>query len=58
MNSEGPIALLSDSRKCREQLGEPRVPFELLREWVAHWVRIGGPTLNKPTRFEVADGTF
>jgi nucleoside-diphosphate-sugar epimerase len=58
VNSEGPVALLSDSRKCREQLGEPRVPFELLREWVAHWVRIGGPTLNKPTRFEVADGTF
>ncbi len=58
VNSEGPVALLSDSSKCRAQLGEPLVPFELLREWVAHWLRIGGPTLNKPTRFEVADGTF
>jgi nucleoside-diphosphate-sugar epimerase len=58
VNSEGPLALLSDSRSCRAQLGEPLVSFELLREWVAHWLRIGGPTLNKPTRFEVADGTF
>jgi hypothetical protein len=58
VNSEGPVALLSDSRKCRAQLGEPLVAFELLREWVAHWVRIGGSTLNKPTRFEIADGRF
>jgi nucleoside-diphosphate-sugar epimerase len=58
VNSEGPLALLSDSRKCRGALGEPVVSFELLREWVAHWVRIGGESLNKPTRFEVADGQF
>jgi nucleoside-diphosphate-sugar epimerase len=58
VNREGPLALLSDSHKCRARLGEPVVPFDLLREWVAHWVRIGGSSLHKPTRFEVADGRF
>lgn len=58
VNSEGPVALLSDASRCRAQLGEPEVPLERLREWVAHWVRIGGASLNKPTRFEVADGRF
>lgn len=57
-NSEGRLALLSDSTRCRTLLGAPLVPFERLREWVAHWVRIGGASLNKPTRFEVADGRF
>ncbi|MEN3337441.1 MAG: hypothetical protein V7647_1117 [Acidobacteriota bacterium] len=58
LNTEGPVALLSDSGTCRAMLGEPQVSLELLREWVAHWVRIGGRLLNKPTRFEVADGRF
>jgi dTDP-4-dehydrorhamnose reductase len=58
LNSEGPVALLSDSARCRDVLGEPQVPLAVLRDWVAHWVRIGGRSLNKPTRFEVADGRF
>ena len=58
VNREGPLALLSDSGRCRALLGDPLVPFERLREWVAHWVQIGGPSLNKPTRFEVTDGRF
>lgn len=58
VNEEGPVALLSDAGKCRAELGEPLVSFELLRDWVAHWVRTGGRSLNKPTRFEVADGRF
>ncbi len=57
-NSEGPVALLSDSSRCRARLGEPEVPLAVLRQWVAHWVRTGGPSLNKPTHFEVADGRF
>jgi nucleoside-diphosphate-sugar epimerase len=57
-NSEGPVALLSDSSRCRSLLGEPEVPLERLRHWVAEWVRGGGSSLNKPTHFEVADGRF
>ena len=57
-HSEGPVALLSDSSRCRALLGEPSVPLTVLREWVAHWVRSGGASLNKPTHFEVTDGRF
>jgi nucleoside-diphosphate-sugar epimerase len=58
VNGEGPVALLSDSSRCRARLGEPSVPLSLLRQWVAHWVQAGGSSLNKPTHFEVADGRF
>jgi hypothetical protein len=34
------------------------VPLQVLRQWVAHWVRDGGSSLNKPTHFEVTDGRF
>jgi len=58
VNSEGPVALLSDSSRCRARLGEPSVPLALLQQWVAHWVQAGGSSLNKPTHFEVTDGRF
>ncbi len=58
VNSEGPVALLSDSSRCRARLGEPEVPLTVLRQWVAHWVQSGGASLNKPTHFEVTDGRF
>ena len=58
VNQEGPVALLSDSSRCRQLLGEPHVPLERLRQWVAEWVAAGGASLNKPTHFETADGRF
>ena len=58
LNTEGPVALLSDSSRCRARLGPPAVPLALLRQWVAHWVQAGGSSLNKPTHFEVTDGRF
>jgi nucleoside-diphosphate-sugar epimerase len=58
VNEEGPLALLSDSSRCRAQLGEPAVPLAVLRRWVAHWVQAGGSSLNNPTHFEVVDGRF
>jgi len=58
VNQEGPVALLSDSSRCRAMLGEPGVSQERLRQWVAHWVAGGGASLNKPTHFEAADGRF
>lgn len=57
-NSEGPVALLSDASRCRALLGEPAVSLPILRQWVAHWVRAGGTSLNKPTHFEVTDGRY
>ena len=58
VNTEGPVALLSDSSRCRAFLGEPEVPLLILRQWVAHWVRAGGSSLGKPTHFEVTDGRY
>lgn len=58
INAEGPLALLSDSNRCRARLGEPTVPLNVLRRWVAEWVRAGAPSLDRPTHYEVADGRF
>ena len=58
VNTEGPVALLSDSTRCRTLLGDPEVPFAVLRQWVAHWVATGGVSLNRPTHFEVTDGRY
>jgi len=55
---EGPFALLSDSSRCRERLGEPEVALERLMEWTAGWVEAGGRDLGKPTKFERSDGRF
>lgn len=56
--TESPTALLSDSRRARELLGEPRVNAEQLIDWSADWVMRGNPQLNKPTGFQSRDGTF
>jgi nucleoside-diphosphate-sugar epimerase len=51
-------ALLSNAALCHRLLGPPEVSLETLLEWVGHWTATGGATLNKPTKFEVADGRF
>ncbi len=51
-------ALLSDASLCYSLLGRPEVLLETLLEWVTHWVESDGPTLDKPTNFEVTDGRF
>lgn len=55
---EADTALLSDARLCCELFGRPNVSLEQMIAWIAHWVAIGGATLQKPTHFEVRDGKF
>jgi nucleoside-diphosphate-sugar epimerase len=55
---ESDEALLNDAARCHQLLGAPVVKADVLMEWVAHWVEIGGRSLNKPTKFEVSDGKF
>lgn len=55
---EGDRALLSNASLCYSLLGYPEVSLGELMQWVAHWVARGGESLNKPTKFEVADGRF
>lgn len=56
--AEAETALLGNAGPCRTLFGEPRMPLDRLMEWTAHWVRTGGPTLDKPTHFEARDGVF
>ena len=55
---ESERALLSDASLCHSLLGRPEVSLETLLAWIAHWVKIGGATLDKPTKFDVTDGKF
>jgi dTDP-4-dehydrorhamnose reductase len=55
---EAPTALLSDTTEAARLFGYPLVPLGAMLDWVADWVRSGGPSLGKPTKFEVRDGTF
>ncbi len=58
VGSEMNDALLSDSTRMRELMGEPRVSEETLIQWVAAWVASGGALLAKPTHFEERSGRF
>ena len=55
---ESETALLSNASACQALFGPPSVGLEQLQEWVAHWVQIGGASLNKPTHFEVKNGRY
>ncbi|MBI1899194.1 MAG: NAD(P)-dependent oxidoreductase [Acidobacteria bacterium] len=55
---EAPTALLNNAARCHRLLGYPRVTAEQVIEWTAQWIAMGGPTLAKPTHFEVRDGKF
>jgi hypothetical protein len=56
--AEGGTALLNDSSLCGRLLGDPAMRAEEMIAMTAEWIRGGGPTLNKPTHFEVRDGAF
>jgi nucleoside-diphosphate-sugar epimerase len=55
---ERDYALLNNASLCHGLLGYPEVSLGELMEMVAHWVGIGGASLNKPTKFEVSDGRY
>jgi len=55
---ESETALLSNAAQAHALFGYPKVPPDHVIQWVAHWVMIGGPTLNKPTHYEIRDGRF
>ena len=58
VGQEAPTALLSDTTRATALFGYPTVPLGRMLDWVADWVKRGGPSLGKPTKFEVRDGTF
>ena len=55
---EAGTALLSNAGALCAELGDPPTSVDTILERTAHWVRSGGPSLDKPTRFEIRDGRF
>ncbi len=55
---EADTALLSNASKAGRLFGPPNTPVDRVIRWIAHWVKIGGRTLAKPTHFETRDGKF
>ncbi len=56
--NEAGSALLSDASEAARLFGPPRIGLETMLDWTADWVRRGGESLGKPTKFEVRDGRF
>jgi nucleoside-diphosphate-sugar epimerase len=55
---EQATALLSDSSRCLQLFGPPRVSLDWMLSQVVSWIRRGGRILQKPTKFQVRDGKF
>jgi hypothetical protein len=55
---EAPDALLSNAQLSHRVFGYPRIGARQMIEWIAHWVRRGGESLDRPTHFQVRDGNF
>jgi nucleoside-diphosphate-sugar epimerase len=55
---EAATAWLEDTTQAQTLFGPPRVPIETMLDWVADWVRRGGPSLGKPTHFSTRDGKY
>jgi nucleoside-diphosphate-sugar epimerase len=55
---EGETALLSNAQAAYALLGRPVMPASQMIDWTAQWVAHGGPTLGKPTHFQVHTGEF
>ncbi len=58
VGTEGSDALLSDTTRAQGLVGAPTIDAPILVSWVAEWLRAGGRTLGKATRFERRDGSF
>lgn len=54
----GPHALLNNASRCLAQYGPPDVDVPTLLQWTAVWLKHGGATFNKPTKFQVQDGKY
>jgi nucleoside-diphosphate-sugar epimerase len=56
--TESAVALLNNPAHACKLLGPPPTPLETVLRWTAQWVMSAGPSLNKPTHFEIRDGRY
>ena len=55
---EADTAILSNCARQHALFGYPSVPLETLVRWTAEWVKAGGRSLGKPTKFQNREGKF
>ncbi len=55
---ESDTALLNNASKAFMLLGRPPTSIDTILRWTAHWVRRGNTVWDKPTKFEIRDGSY
>ena len=58
MNEESDRSLLSNAAQAFKMYGYPSVTLAEMIEWTADWVKRGGVTHNKPSKFQEREGAF
>jgi len=58
VSQETQSALLSNASYCLNTFGRPQMTVEEMVSVIAKWVASGKKTLNRPTKYDVRDGTF
>lgn len=53
-----PTGWINNAARMVKEFGPPSVPLAKLVEWNADWVARAMKTINKPTKYEVRDGTY
>ena len=57
-NRPAETALLNNASQAIKLFGKPQVSLTEMIRWTAHWVKIEGAQINKPTHFQERKGNF
>jgi dTDP-4-dehydrorhamnose reductase len=55
---ENGMGYLESAMHANSLFGNPEVPVGVVIEWIAHWIKIGGENIGKPTHFETQNGKY
>jgi nucleoside-diphosphate-sugar epimerase len=58
VGTEAETGWLNNASKAFRLMGYPKVPLEIMIDWVANWVARSLPSLQKPTGFDVRNGAY
>jgi nucleoside-diphosphate-sugar epimerase len=56
--TEQRTAWLNNAGRSHRLFGEPAISLSTMIAWTAEWLKRGGPTLDKPTHFDVRSGKY